>query len=518
MANQRLNTLAKGAVLTGVGMFASKIFTYFYRAIVARMVGPDAYGQLSQGLMILGIATTISLFAINQAIKKYVPEYRMDNDLSSVKGAVYSALNITLPVSIFMGVLMFISADFLAQNFFKSPAVAPVIKILAFVPPFSVFSRVSISTTVAYKQLKYRVITNQFFQNIVQLIFTIGFVVLGWGVAGAAGGWLLGVVLSSLLGFYFMEFKVGPIIRSKESVNFQRRKMIRYSYPLVLSGMIGTILGWADTAFLGYFMDDATVGFYNAALPTAALIMIPYKAFNSLALPSMSEAEKEGKGLKKMLKTLTRWTFYLAFPAFMLMFLFSEQVLHILFGSQYTVASNVLVILAVGQLYSSAVGHLDQVLQSIEKNHILFRNSIAQLALNMALNFVLIPDFGLGLGMIGAALATAGSTIFISTLLLLEVYYFEGTHPFSRDTWKPVVAAVPGLILVYLGLNLLWNTVPVWALIPGGIIFGVMFVACLVLLGGIKEDDRDIIVGIGRRMNRGEEADKIADLLIRQSK
>ncbi|MFB6193358.1 MAG: hypothetical protein ABEK00_03835 [Candidatus Nanohaloarchaea archaeon] len=57
----------------------------------------------------------------------------------------------------------------------------------------------------------------------------------------------------------------------------------------MLSGIIGTVLGWTDTIFLGYFMEESTVGYYNAALPTAMLMMIPMKASDELALPSFSE-------------------------------------------------------------------------------------------------------------------------------------------------------------------------------------------------------------------------------------
>lgn len=515
MADRKLNLIAKGAVLSFFGMFFSKLFTYIYRAVVARFVGPEAYGQLSQGLMVVGIMGTLSLLAMHQAMKKYISEYNAKDDMASIKGAYLSGLHVTVPVAVFSTAVLFLSADFVSAALFKSAEVASVIKILAFVPPFMVFSRMNISTMVAHKNLKYRIITNQFFQNIVQVLVTVGLVYLGYGVLGAAMGWLIGVILSSFLAFYFMEYKIGPIVFTEESPNLQRRKLLKFSYPLVMSGMIGTVLGWSDTAFLGYFMTDASVGIYNAALPTAMLIMIPYQAFKSLALPLMSEEEAEQGDLGSMLKTLTRWTFYLSFPAFILMFLFSDQVLHILFGKEYTAASTALIILAVGNIFGAAVGHLDEVLKSIEHTKILFKNTVANLFLNLGLNLILIPDMFLGLGIVGAAIATTGSTVFVNGLMVLEVYYFKRQHPFTRDTWKPIAASVPGLLTVYFGLNAIWNTVPLWSLIPGAFVFGTMFLVTLVLLNGFKEEDRDIIVGIGRRMNQEEKADKLADLMIR---
>ena len=316
MDQKNLNILAKGAVLTAVGMVFSKLLTYIFRASVARYAGPEAYGVFSLGLTVLGIVGTLSILAMNQAIKKYVSDYREEGDFEKVRGAVLSVAQMTIPLSILLSIGMFLSAEFIALTFFDSEALIPVLKVLALVPPFANLSKISISTTLAYKKIRYHVFTNQIFQNLVQVIVVVPMLLIGYGAMAAAGAWLLGYILSGILAFYFMERKIGPILFSDSDAELQRRKLLKYSYPLIFSGMIGTVLGWADTAFLGYFMQEASVGIYNAALPTAALIMIPYQLFSNLALPTLTEANTKGKTeLSDLLKTLTRWTFYVCFPA-----------------------------------------------------------------------------------------------------------------------------------------------------------------------------------------------------------
>jgi O-antigen/teichoic acid export membrane protein len=485
-----LNILAKAAGITAIGMFISKFISYLYRTVIARFVGPEAYGTLSLGIMVVSLGITISIFALGSAIQNYIPKYREKGNKEAVKGVISSAFRFSLPLSIVVSIAMYTLSDWIALSLFNSPGLVQILKIFAFVPPFAVISTLSLSTTKAFKTARYDVLVRRIFQNIVQLIAAVALIGLGFGIAGAAAGWLIGAIAAALIGFYYMEYKIGPFLLSSKSKETNMRKMLRFSYPLVMAGAIGTILGWTDTAFIGYFMEEESVGFYNAALPTAMLIMMPYQALATLAMPSMSEVmESKEKDLEKVLKTLTRWTFMISFPMFILMALFSDQVLHILFGGDYTSAALSLTILTFGYLYSTSVGHLDTVLKAMDKTKLLFKNSLINFFVNIGLNLLLIPKFGIA----GGAAATAISIIFAESLLLAEVYYFKGVHPFSIESLKPIIASTPALIIVYLGLNHLFETIPLWASIPGGLAFGTIYLITLYIINGIKEDELNII-------------------------
>jgi len=71
-----LNALAKGAGVTAIGMMISKALSYLYRVVIARGVGPDAYGQLSLGLMVIGLSTTAAYLSLGSGLQKFIPEFR----------------------------------------------------------------------------------------------------------------------------------------------------------------------------------------------------------------------------------------------------------------------------------------------------------------------------------------------------------------------------------------------------------------------------------------------------------
>ncbi|WP_414837767.1 flippase [Candidatus Nanosalina sp. VS9-1] len=504
-----LNTLAKGAGITAFGMFASKFLTYLYRALVGRTLGPEAYGQLALGIMIVNIAVTFSGGQIRNGLKKFIPEYREERNTAAIKGIVISALGINIIGSIIIGLTIFFSAEFLANQIFKNPALVPIIKVFAFVPLISRPYNTFIDTTIGFNTAKYKVITTNFFQNIVQLIVTAVLIYVGFDVMGAVWGWVAGVTLAGILGFYYMERKVGPILTSGEKPEYHGRELVRYSFPLMLSGMVSIFMGWTDTAFLGYYMSESVVGLYNAAFPTAMLILIPIQALGSLTLTSFAEQNTKDENPGKTLKTTARWVFIFTFPAFLIMTLYSSELLHLLFGSKFASAGTALAVLALGNMLGASTGHIADLLKSKGHTKPIFYNNIANVVLNIILNIALIPT----LGMLGAAIATASSSIFMNFLLVAETWRYEKIHPFTRKIIKPAAAGTISLTATYLLFHQLISPAPYWLLIPAGIIFLGLYTLILLKIGGLTEYDREIITTIGRKIGYEKEVEKMLKTL-----
>jgi O-antigen/teichoic acid export membrane protein len=506
-----LNALAKGAGITAIGMAVSKVLTYLYRVVIARGVGPDAYGQLSLALMVIGISTTIAYLSLGSGLKKFIPEFRTKDDDASIRGIVLNALELTIPLSLVLFLMVFSGAEFISKTVFENEELIPLIKILSFTIPIGQVSSVFLDTTVAFNKIIYKTVTVRIIQNIVQLTVTIALLILGFEVASAAWGWIAGATLSLILGFYFMERKIGPILFSDVKPKYHRKKILRFSAPLLLSGMIGTVMGWADTGLLGYYMTDFEVGLYNAALPTALLILLPHKAIGSLSVTSFSELkERNEQGVEDSLKTATYWVYSLVFPTFLVLLLFSDQVLKLLWGGQYTQASAALSILAGGYLIDAMAGRIGSILKS--KGHtryILYNNSLA-LTLNLALNIYLIPIYGI----IGAAIATASSTILTNLLMFIEVWRKEKiiSIPKKKIAKITAVGLVPLALISSLDSILFVNT-PFWFIFPAGILYYGLYAVIFLKVLGLGEEERQVFLRIGEILDREELVESVIERL-----
>jgi O-antigen/teichoic acid export membrane protein len=506
-----LNSLAKGAGVTAIAMFASKALTYLYRITIARFVGPEAYGQLSIALMIVGLGGTLGLLAFHRGLRKFIPEFRIQEDKGKIKGAVLSSLYMAAPLSLAITLITFFGAEFIAVSIFGNAELITVLKIMSVVPFFGTLASIFLDTTVGFNKIIYRAGTLKILENLIQLLVTVALVVIGFEVVGAAWGYIAGTITSAILGFYFMEKKVGPIIFSDTEAKYEHKKLLKYSYPLLLSGMIGTILSWADTALLGYYMTDFDVGLYNAALPTAMLILLPHQAIGSLAVTSFSELkERNEESIEDSLQTATYWTFSLVLPTFLIILLFSEQVLTLLFGSQYSQASLSLSILAVGYLIAASVGKTSGFLQSKGYTNYILYNNVAALILNILLNIALIPVYGI----IGAAIATASSTILTNLLMFLEVWRKEQviTTPFKKVTKIVIIGLVSIGLITFLDILLFVNT-PFWFIFPATLLYYLTYGLIFLKLLGIQEEEKQVFLKVGEIIGQKEEIEKIVNLL-----
>lgn len=510
MSNQEtLNNLAKGFGIVTVGIVFSKILTYVYRALVARTLGPEAYGELSLALMVLGIVNTFALLAMGTSLKQKLPQTKtVEESVSYIK----SALQLSVPVAAGFSIFLFLLSDIIAVHIFEAPGLSILIKTLAIVPFFNSISSISVQTFLALQNPKYKVLVNQILQNVIQVVATAAFIFLNFGILGAALGWATGAIMTSVLAFYILWKRFFPEFFAIKNYTPKRRELFRFSLPLVLSGAVTTFLGWTDTFFLGLYLDSTQVGFYNAALPIAMILNIPIQAFGNVSLPSLSEEATKGrKNVEETLKTLARWTFMLTFPAFIGIALFAEEALNLLFGSQYAVASTALVVLSVGLAINSITSRIRDILTTYEKTDLVFKNTLFKLSANVPLNIILIPHYGI----VGAAAATMLSTVVSSILVFFESVYLFKVNPLSFDLLKPIAASVLPLSLVYFTTKTAFDIVPIWALIPSALAFGLLYFISLALLRGFNQEDKYVLINVGERLGLEDHAERIAELICR---
>ena len=507
--NETLNNLAKGFGIVTLGIFISKILTYFYRALVARTLGPEAYGELSLALMVLGIVNTFALLSMGTSLRQKLPQApEMEEKIAYIR----SAFQLSVPVALLFSICLFLLSDLIAVRIFDAPGLSILIKTLSIVPLANSFSYISVHTFLAIQKPKYKVLINQILQNLIQLLGTAAFIALNFGILGAALGWLTGSLITAIIAVIVLWKKFFPDLFRLKNLESKRKELLKFSAPLMMSGAISTSLAWTDTFFLGFYLDSTQVGFYNAALPIALLLTIPLTAFGNISLPSLSAEVKKGKKkVEETVKTLARWTFMFTFPAFIGVALFAEEALKLLFGSEYTVASVSLVILSIGFMVSSFTSRVGDVLTTYERTDLVFVNTLLSLAINVPLNILLIPQYGI----VGAAAATTISRIFSNIIIFCESVYIFDINPLSLDLIKPILASIPPLVLVYSITKNLFNIVPIWALIPSAIAFGLLYFLVLIIIRGLNDEDKEVIVNFGETLGYKKESKKLANLICR---
>jgi O-antigen/teichoic acid export membrane protein len=349
-----------------------------------------------------------------------------------------------------------------------------------------------------FKRIKYRVYTDHIFLHGTKLALVVALGFLGCGVLGIALSHTIAMILTFFLAFYFLNSRVYPFFKSDIKPTRMKRELLSFSLPLMLAVFMGSIMMWIDTLMLGYFRNAADVGVYNVAHPTAWLLCFIVAALSALFLPVITELytrHKKGE-LEIVSKTVTKWVFYFNLPFLLLLIFFSKQILNVVCGPEYIAGYAALGILSFGFFVTSINMTSYHILNVLKRTKSIFCITAVCAAINVVLNIVLIPVWGIN----GAALASALTYIIMTILLIIRTWQIALILPFSKtQMFKSAVIGIISIVLIYVIGRVLFSTFTIYIFLLLGLAFLVLYALLLLVFGGIEKEDIEILRAIEKK-------------------
>lgn len=480
-----LRKISTGAGLFFVGIVISKLLGYVYRVAVARISVED-YGLLNLALAIVGVVGIFALLGLNEGVLRYIPFYLGKNDKRRAKGAITSALKISVLLSIFFAALLFIFSEKIAM-LFNTPQLGFIIKILAIIIPLDALRSIFFNVCIGFQKINYFIYSKNITENLVKVIFTIPFIYIGWGLLGAVYAYILAILASALLSIYFVKWKILPILGKAKLIEI-KGKLLDYSWPLIFTSLLLYVIGWTDTFMIGYFKSVSDVGIYNAALPTAGLLFVIPLTLATIFFPLATQLYSKDKkeAFDNIYRTATKWLFLTNLFLLTVFLIFSKEVLVFIFGGNYSAGAFSLAVLSTGYFLSFMSKNSEKVLLVLEKSKLIFFNLIIASVVNVVLNYILIPKYGIN----GSAVATSISYVLVGILVLAESYYLTKDHPFEKSYLKIILGVLVSALIFFLIKPYLIN---VYLMIISFMVIFVLYLALLLLMKVFEREDVIVI-------------------------
>ena len=482
-----LTILAKSSIFVFVAVFLSKFFMYLYRISIARYYGPESYGLFSLGFVISGFFITFASLGFSEGISRFIPMYRSEKQ--KIKYLIKFSNNILFFSAFFSAFLLFFNSEFIAINFFHNSELTLYLKIFSFLIPIQIFTNFYFSIIRSHEKIHAYSFGTNILQNMTKFLIIILFIYLGLkSLIAIPLSYLVGILSGLIFAYLYCKFKLSYIftkITILDNKKNLRLNFLSYSWPLVLYGILGSIMYWIDTFLIGYFENAYWVGIYNAAIPIALLLVLAPEIFLQMFFPLITRelSMKNFTVVRELSKQITKWIFILNLPLTILILLFPGVFINILFGPEYLLAKNALRILTMGYFILTLSSVASNLLLSKGKSKIILINLILTSILNFILNFILIPHYGIT----GAAFATFISLSVLSLLLISENYYFNHILPFRRN-----MAAIFFISLILSGIlyniSLFVNVNLIWLIVLGGL-FGAAYLGLIILTKSFDKND-----------------------------
>jgi len=497
LTEKSLKILAKGAIIVFIGTFISKLLSYIFRLIVAR-IGAEEYGVLSLGIAIFGFFSVISVFGLNQGVLRYVSYFKSKKEFSKVKGVIISALKINVFLSVFLAFLLFVLSDWISFSIFHSRILSTVLKIISFAIPADALRNIFFSTMRAFKKVEYETYSKGIIENIVKVIVSIILIYFGYGVYGATIAYLIAIFCSFLLSLYFLEKKVFPIFETKfKSVEF-KKEILFFSFPLIFKAILIFFISWTDTFMIGLFKSPLEVGIYNAAQPTAMLMYVFPSSIIALLLPVLTDLylKKRIKSFKEVYRNTAKWIFAANVTIFSVYLIFPKQILNILFGQTYIKGSAALTILSFGTFVYFFSLISNEILILFKKSSLIFYISLFGFFLNIFLNWSLIPKYGF----LGAAIATSISLGLMGILNLFCSFRLIRTFPLKKRFLNIIFSISVNLIIFYLLSKKYYLGRNITTFLIILVLFFTIYIALLVITKSIEKEDQMLLKALYRKI------------------
>lgn len=426
--NQAIQKITTGAGIILFATFILRVFELLERIIVARWFSTHEYGIFNLTLTIFQIALVIASLGFLNSLPREISIYKIKNNFKIDK-LISTALGIMIINSMIWMSILFFGANIIS-NIFKDNALIYPLKTISLALPFSIFIEVLISISRGFGRVRERV----YFRNILSPFLFLIFIVFGIYFVDSFLFIFFAYLIAQILTLSALIFDINKSKIFKIKIYFDLelgKNLMALSIPLSLSGVLLYIMNWTDTLMIGYYKGSESVGLYNAVSPIAKILPVILGSTGFLYSPLASQlyATQKLEELREIYQLLTKWIFLMTLPLFVAITLFPEKLIILFFGFRYTSVALTLQILAFGFMFHTIMGLNQLSLTVIGDTMFILLSTIGLTVLNIILNMLLIPIYGIT----GAAIATTVSYIFNNILMSLRLYKKTGIHPFTRN-------------------------------------------------------------------------------------
>jgi O-antigen/teichoic acid export membrane protein len=277
------------------------------------------------------------------------------------------------------------------------------------------------------------------------------------------------------------------------------RRLLAFSIPAVLAGTMPRLIAWIDRMFVGVLRPESETGIYQAVSQSSVIFSVILAAIGGgIVGPMMARFHGESKHarLRELFRVTTKWGLYAALPVFLLMSLMPSTLLQVVYGAEYVDGAVPLMLLAWAGLLNAGTGSVGLLLVMTGHERAWFVITSATFALDVTLQWTLIPALGLS----GAALGTAVATGLMFAAGIGAAAVRLRLWPYDRRYLKGLAAAlVTGAALGVVAMTPAISETMRLAL-ACAVALGVF--PLVLLWAGLEQEDRELIAVLWSRVRR----------------
>lgn len=402
------------------GKTASGIFSAIQTVVIARILGVSDYGLLS---LILAYVAVLNMFfdlKVWETATKYIGTYWEKGEHDKAR----SMIKLSYILDIGSGVVAFIIAILSAKLISTYIIHSPEAYVFIWIYSISLFVDTANSTSDAilrvFDRFKNIAFINSF-QKFFRLIVVVALLYSGLGIKGV----LYGFILASFVGFSVRMWLVMKTLKHNDlqgwlsaDISLIRDQWKGIAWFLGNTSFIATLKTgnerYLGILILGYFVGKDAVAFYKIASSIASVVNRIVDPIYEAIYPELVKLASSNaiEDFKNIIKSTTKSLVLIIIPIGVIIIIFAEPIISLVFGKDYVPATNALRILAAAVLIVRCTFWINPALLSMGRPGLRTIMGVISTFIYLVLMFLLVP----GYSYMGAAFAFLGYSIVRSSL------------------------------------------------------------------------------------------------------
>ncbi len=312
-------------------MMGGNVCNYLFQIVAGNLMEVESYAQVNTVLAIvsvLSIPTTI----ITMICARYIALNTSIGNEHKIAAVLRALFQFIIIVAIILMIAMLFLMNGITQ-IFALDSRWYVIGALAIAILNLCFS-ITAGTLQGMKQFfPYGVQT--ILTALGKLVFSVGFILIGWSVYGVMAAVVIGIVLAIGYGLRYMGNYVKEAVLRKEKSGLDAREFLRYSIGTVVAQGCVVALTSGDILLVKAYFSDTEAGLYSSAMVIGKISMYVSTAIIATLFPMVVEKYEKGENTVPLFRKAMLYGGGVSVLCAVGMVTLGNLVISILFGERY---------------------------------------------------------------------------------------------------------------------------------------------------------------------------------------
>jgi O-antigen/teichoic acid export membrane protein len=405
---------AKDTFVLFAGNVGAAFWGFLFTLFVARSLSVYDFGIFSAAINLVVILSSITDIGISTGSVNFISAHTARGEHEKANQYIKASFIIRVLVVLAISAIIIVFAPFVSKTFLAT--LDPKIAIWSAIIPVFLFPDLFFPYILQAKKkfLHSTIMDNAFY--VARLLFVLAFYAVG-SLTMSRAFWAFGAGFLVTLVLTFVFIKTDFIFSKPTKEEY--KKLLGFSGWIAVNRIISSISGRLDITMLAAIVGATATGLYSIPSRLASFIIVLSGSFSSVLatrLASFGNKDEEKKYIIKSTLALLPIT-----AGIIVWIIFAEPFILLLFGQKYLPAVPIFQALAAAQIpFLFTVPAVSAIIYAMKKTVYIGTLSFFQLAAIFALNFYLIPKYG-----VFGPTITFGIT---STLLAIYVWFLVIRH------------------------------------------------------------------------------------------